>query len=255
MDAPVPSDKRLDLLRDDVDAAAALHYGFLPEGFSSDDVEIAVKMVPHWKIGGDYCSILPIDRKRVLVCMCDVSGHGIASALLAARVNTFVLTCAFRRPEPWTLAETLNEFLCERLPFMGMFVTLFALLLDFERGELTYAGAGHPPAIHYEAKEGEIRLLEPRATPLGVRHPLPTKCCSEPRALADGDRLLLYTDGLLESRNAAGEEFGVERLSSFVEVHRDLEVGAFGDRLFAAVHEHADGKIDDDLLALTIRIK
>ncbi|MEE8525140.1 MAG: SpoIIE family protein phosphatase [Thermoanaerobaculia bacterium] len=94
----------------DIELARRVHYGFLPQVFSNDTLDIAVAVLPHEDLGGDYCSIFPVADERVVVCLCDAVGHGLASALFAARVNTYVLTHARESPHPCALIESLNEF-------------------------------------------------------------------------------------------------------------------------------------------------
>ena len=93
---------------EELDLAAKVHYSFLPRKHSDSYVEIAVTVKPHGKIGGDYCSILPVDEKNLFACMCDAVGHGLPSALFAARINTFVLTHALKKQNPCDLTYLLN---------------------------------------------------------------------------------------------------------------------------------------------------
>ena len=108
----------------DLELAARVHYSFLPDYYSNEFIEIAVQAQPVGKIGGDYCSILPLNERRLVVGMCDVTGHNIASALFAARINTFVITQALRYQSPCQLINLLNEFLCKRLAG-GFILTTF----------------------------------------------------------------------------------------------------------------------------------
>ena len=118
--------------------------------------DIAVAVLPQKKIGGDYCSILPVGDDRVIVGITDAVGHGLASALFAARVNTYVLTHAHDSPHPCTLIDSLNEFLCEHLPFSEVFATFFSAFFETRERVILFAGAGHPPALHYESASGRV---------------------------------------------------------------------------------------------------
>jgi serine phosphatase RsbU (regulator of sigma subunit) len=80
-------ENRRPLPETELEKAAAVHYSFLPESFSNDFLDIAVYSRPFSKIGGDYYSIFPIDARRLILCMCDATGHDVASALFAARIN------------------------------------------------------------------------------------------------------------------------------------------------------------------------
>ncbi|MFQ5587021.1 MAG: PP2C family protein-serine/threonine phosphatase, partial [Thermodesulfobacteriota bacterium] len=121
---------------EDIALAAKVHYSFLPDSYGNEFMDIAVKALPYDRIGGDYCSILPVSDDKLIVCMCDTVGHGIASALFAARVNTFVLTHALQQHDPCTLIHSLNEFLCQRLSSTGRYTTFFAIFFDLKKGTL-----------------------------------------------------------------------------------------------------------------------
>ena len=99
--------------REERQRAARIHYSFLPEEFRDGHMHIAVNCVPWSDIGGDYCSILPLNDGRVVVCLCDAVGHDVGSALYAARINTFVIAHAPRVSHPCELLDELNAFLRE----------------------------------------------------------------------------------------------------------------------------------------------
>ena len=80
------------MTQDKIEFAANVHYGFLPDRFSNDMLDVAVKARPWKGIGGDYCSVFPVDDSHLVLCFCDAVGHGLASALFAARINTFILS-------------------------------------------------------------------------------------------------------------------------------------------------------------------
>lgn len=238
---------------DEIALAAKVHYSFLPRYYRDSRVDIAVKVRPFSRLGGDYCGIFPLGRK-LIVCMCDVVGHGLASALFATRVNDFAMSHAGDRDDPCQLIGALNEFLCRHLSDTGLYTSFVAVFLDFEGREMEYAGAGHPPLLHYQERSGTCEHLESSTTILGIEHPLPVPCTSSRRPLGAGDRLLLYTDGLMESRTPRGGQFGRQRLEAFTRQHRRLDSGTFNERLFDIANCN-ECQIRDDILIMTISIK
>lgn len=237
----------------DIELAARVHYSFLPQHYSDAHIDIAVKARPLSRLGGDYCSIFPLER-RLIVCMCDVVGHGVAAALFAARVNAFVLSHACDRDNPCHLIESLNDFLCRHLSGTGLYTSFFAVYLDFERNELEYAGAGHPPLLHYHGQTGDSEFLQSGTTILGIEHPLPVACALDRRKLHGGDKLLLYTDGLMESHTPQGQHLGTAGLEAFTRDHHTLDSATFNERLFATANCF-DCQIKDDVLIMTMSIK
>lgn len=75
----------------ELELAARVHYSCLPEHYEDDRLEVNTRLMPKFILGGDYCSVIPLGEQRYMFCICDAVGHGTASALYAARINTFVL--------------------------------------------------------------------------------------------------------------------------------------------------------------------
>lgn len=243
------------MTQDEIDLAARVHYGFLPEAFSNDTLDIAVNNRPFSRIGGDYCSIFQIDAGRVIVCMSDVRGHNVASALLAARVNTFVLTHVMDVMHPCDLIEPLNKFLCNNFSDNVMYTSFYSMIFHLDTMQIDFAGAGHPPAIHYRAGAHDCARLESETTPLGIEHPLPMYCSVNSISIDKGDRLLLYTDGLIDILDAQARQFTERGLEKFARQHHLLDAQAFGKQLFDEVVNAEQHTIRDDILLMNIGIK
>jgi len=244
-----------DALREaEAEKAAAIHYSFLPDSFSNNFLDIAVHSQPFGKIGGDFCSIFPVDAKRLILCMCDATGHDVASALFAARINTHVLTHAADIKHPCILIDTLNRFLCHRLSHTGIYASLFTVFIDMEQASMDYAGAGHPPALHYQASAAKIDMLQSETTFLGIDHPLLVSCSMNRSCLAAGDRIVLYTDGISEAVDRQGRMFGAHGIKRVVNDHHN---SSSEDLNNAIVNELMRGNyaIGDDIMLMSVTIK
>lgn len=239
----------------EMDIAAKVHYSFLPAGYENDFLDVAVQARPHNRIGGDYCSILPLDEKNLIVCMCDAVGHGIASALYAARVNSFVLTHFLRHGDPCNLIYALNEFLCRHLSDTGIYTTFCSIFINYETREMEIAGAAHPPVLYYNKEVGDSEMLSSETTLLGLHHPLPLACSSNRRTLHSGDKVVLYTDGLIETGWEKRMSSGIEHLKEFTRSNYHLSSTKFNDVLLAETIKRSDGQLNDDILVLTVTIK
>lgn len=240
---------------EDLHLAARVHYGFLPEDYEDERLSIAVTLRPLYTIGGDYCSILPLGEKRILLSICDAVGHGVSAALFAARINTYVLTHASPDLIPCELVSGLNAYLCKRLSGTGMYATFFALLLDFESETMTLAGAAHPPVLHLAKDQLRCREWESATTLLGIADPMPLLCGSEQLRLCTGDRFLLYSDGLVEVEDADAQPFGMGRLSDVLSLNRDLSGQPLNRAILAQAESHADDGFKDDVLLMSIALK
>ena len=171
-------------------------------------IQLAGAWQPARVVGGDYFDVVRLDSKRLGICIGDVAGKGITAALLMANLQASFRALATVGVPPSAVCAKLNAFLCSNLA-PGKFITLFYGVLDAERRTLTYESAGHCPGLLLK-KPGQVEALRGEGAVLGVLPDWTYRDSVVP--LAAGDRLLLYTDGVTEAENLAGEEFGEARL-------------------------------------------
>jgi sigma-B regulation protein RsbU (phosphoserine phosphatase) len=161
-------------------------------------------------VGGDTYDVCAVDDRRIAFSIADVAGKGIPAALLATNLQAAVRSAVAEHPEPADLCHRVNRILCAMVP-PDRFVTFFYGLLDTADGTLRYCNAGHNPPLLVRA-DGTAGWLQAGGRVFGFD---PASTYTESAtALAPGDRLVLYTDGVVEARNASGEEFGEDRLAS-----------------------------------------
>lgn len=242
-------------MSEELKQAARVHYSFLPDHYEDEWLEVATRLQPRAILGGDYCSLVPLGRHRFAACITDATGHNLASALYAARINTYVLTNILQGQDPCQLVTGLNRFLCRNLTDSGMYASFFVLYLDAEAGEVQYAGAGHPAALHYSATGGQIHWLESQTTLLGLEYPLPVDCPHRAVPFGQGDRILLYTDGLTEARDSSGSQFGRSGIARYANSNSGTGNDEFVAGLCTTVCDYSQGNLTDDVLCLGIRVK
>ncbi len=170
-------------------------------------------------VGGDYYDFIDLGQNRVAFVVADISGKGIAAALLMANLQANLRSlCAIAKHQPDRLMCAVNQLFCENTTD-GAFATLFFAEYDDTARSLRYANCGHLPALLLRA-DSSIERLGATATVLGIFKKWDCdlgECHLEP-----GDTLALYTDGITESFNAAGDEFGESRLLEALQRHRAL---------------------------------
>ncbi|NIR48539.1 serine/threonine-protein phosphatase [candidate division KSB1 bacterium] len=238
-----------------VDVASKVHYSFLPEDYSDEFVEIAVTVKPKGKIGGDFCSILPLNKKKLFVSACDVTGHNIASALYASRINTFVFAHAMQYKSPCHAINLLNTFLVQKLADTGMYATFCAVIFDFKDRTMRFASAAQPPIIFFHNRSGQIELLRSETTFLGFEDPLPVPCSTDQMQINSGDKILLYSDGLIESEDKNGCILGTQGVRNFTKSHYSLRSTEFNRTLIEYMLNSNNSKIKDDILLMTVTVK
>jgi phosphoserine phosphatase RsbU/P len=206
-------------------------------------------------VAGDFYDFLCIDEKHVGILVADVTGHGVPAALIASMLKVVFAAQAAHAHEPARVLTGLNRALCGK--FEEHFVTAAYLFVDLEKSLLHYSAAGHPPLMLASGVAGNVREIEENGLMLGM-FPDAVYSSVEIR-VRPGDRCLLYTDGILEARNASEEEFGKSRCKEFVGTRRDIPAALFANALLENIagfsgHNSARAQEDDiTLLVLDFR--
>ncbi|HYR46909.1 MAG TPA: GAF domain-containing SpoIIE family protein phosphatase, partial [Thermoanaerobaculia bacterium] len=236
----------------ELELAAAIQREILPRSLPEiAGLELAAANLPTRHVGGDYYDFFPLSRGRLAFLVADVSGKGVPAALLVSTVHAAVHLQIDEAKTIVELVEKIDRHL-QRYAATRKFLTLFFGLIEPDTGVLRYVSAGHNPALLLR-RSGEIARLDATGVPVGMFASASWK--EEVVAIAPGDLLCLYTDGLTEAANEAEEEFGMERLATALARGRELPVGQICDRIFADVAEFALGmpQYDDQTLLLVRR--
>jgi len=198
---------------------------------------------------GDYYDLLvPLPGDRIGVAIGDVSGHGLQAALVMAEARAFLRAFVQTAPDLTTAMDLLNDFL---VPDMagGKFISLFAGVIDVHTGAVEWCNAGHNPPLVCRAADGAVKELAATGRILGILPDAAYKA-GGPLTLQKGDVLFLYTDGVTEARNDAGDLFGPERLQ---EVLRKAAAGVpeeIVEAVRGAVRTWTGAKPNDDDLTI-----
>ena len=204
------------------------------------------------KVGGDYYDFLDLGHQRVGFVIGDISGKGIAAALLMANLQANLRSqCAIALDQPQRLLCSVNQLFCENTPD-GAFATLFFAEYDDQLGRLRYANCGHLPALLLRG-DNTLEHLDSTATVLGVFKLW--DCEIAERQLRPGDTLALYTDGITESRNSAEEEFGEHRLVEALRRNRDLSSQALLASIVEEVRRFSPNEQHDDITLIIAKHK
>jgi sigma-B regulation protein RsbU (phosphoserine phosphatase) len=204
---------RLILLRAEMEQARRIQQSILPAAPPADTpFRIAATYSPMTAVAGDLYDFIRFGERRLGLFVADVSGHGVPAALVASMLKTALSIHALAYGSPAGLLKELNRFFCGR--FDGEFITAACAVLDADSQRLTYSAGGHPPLLLWRASAPKVLRVEQNGLPLGIRASADYKDITLP--FARGDRLVMYTDGFVETENAAGEEFGCERLGKIL---------------------------------------
>ena len=213
-----------------------------------DGWELAVSWQPAAGVGGDCFDTIRFSDTRLALTIADVVGKGIPAALLMSNLQAAVRAFASEAAEPQTLCHQVNRVLCGNIA-EGRFISFFYCVLDATAGVLTYTNAGHylPMLVH---ADGSVERLGIGGPVLGVLGEAEYEQATV--AVGAGDRLVLYTDGLTEARDAADEEFGEDRLLAAVVAHRACSAPALQARLTGEVAAFTGGHLQDDATLIVL---
>ena len=205
------NERRLLSIDKELEIARQLQFSILPTAVPEiQNLRIAVSYRPMTAVAGDFYEFVAADGKRVGFLVADVTGHGVPAALIASMIKVAtqpVETCAH---DPREVLRGLNRILFKQLH--EQYVSAAYLWIDTEHGKALYSAAGHPPLLRW--REGRLERIESNGLLLGVL-PDPEYPVRE-LAIRTGERLLLYTDGLIEPQNASGESFGDRKLEEVI---------------------------------------
>jgi sigma-B regulation protein RsbU (phosphoserine phosphatase) len=233
----------------EMDEARRIQRKLLPASLPQiDGWEVASSWQPAAGVGGDCFDALAFGRTRLALSIADVVGKGIPAALLMSNLQAAVRAFATDAAQPGELCQQVNRILCGNIA-EGRFISFFYCVIDSDLATLTYANAGHYLPILIRA-EGTVERLGCGGAVLGV---FPETAYEQGEvALAPRDRLILFTDGITEARNAADEEFGEERLVNLAVANRSCSAPALQARLAEAVAAFAGGEFQDDATLIVL---
>ncbi len=249
----VGTERRLLALSHELETARRIQASILPRAVpTTKGLDVAVRYVPAAAVAGDFYDFLVVDDRRLGVFVADVSGHGVPAALVASMVKVAAGSHAHLAAEPARFLSALNHTLCGHLD--GPFVTAGYLLVDTGAGRITYAGAGHPPPL--VSGGGGVEAIDANGLLMGF-DPGAAYMQAE-RAVLPGDRLVLYTDGVIEAASPAGDFYDRARLEE--RLRRDGAPGAaaFGDGLLAEIAAwtgRGRDAFDDDVTLVVVDIR
>lgn len=238
-------------MRDELRYARELQLSMLPECAPRLEwADICSVSIPATEVGGDYYDYFVEGERIALVCG-DVAGHGMASGLVLSALRSGFTLLRDSLGDPAAVLTRLHDLVAHTTR-RRMLVTVAVVLLDRTEQSATIASAGHPPVILRRA-DGSIETIALYAPPLGVR--LPVDIPQVRMNVAPGDTFILHSDGVYETRNPAGDSYGIERLEQVVREQGGGEAESLRDAILRDVAKFRDGlEPDDDVTVVVCRL-
>ena len=236
-------------LKLELDEAREIQRGLMPRrmphlhGFS-----IANAWQPARGVSGDYLAAFKLDDARAALCVADVAGKGFPAALLMSNMQAALKSLASESISPSELCGKLNLLMCGNTP-LRKFITCFYSELDLNTRKLMFTNAGHNPPMLVR-RDGECILLEEGGRVIGAF--CDSTFTQQEIQLYDGDKLLLFTDGVTEARNAAGDEFGEQRLQACLRSYVGRNAAELRTLILDEVTAFCAGNFDDDATMMVL---
>jgi phosphoserine phosphatase RsbU/P len=242
------------IMMKELEVARKIQRSIIPHSVQSELADIAVAYQPMFYMGGDYAKFSFTDKDKLMFIMADITGHGVSSALLVNRIHTEIERMLRERCLPGELLKKLGSFIDQDFGKMGFYLTAFCGMLDFSKSRLVYSNHGHPSQILVQSKENKIVLMDSQTFLMGIGM-ADEKIYDTEVNFQKGDRLVLFTDGIIEARDRDGELFGYENLKMFARDNISLDVIEFNNNLLKRINDFELNKQTDDIFILTIQTK
>ena len=238
----------------ELEIAKGIQQSFLPDSVPEiPGIDLAALNLPALEVGGDFYDFIPITTDRWGLAIADVSGKGVPAALFMALSRTLIRASTARNPATVNAIKQANSLICADSK-TSMFVTLFYAILDANKMTLTYVNAGHNPPLLFRSGATDIALLEAKGIALGVIEQVDLD--EVELELKRGDTVVLYTDGVTEALNEAGEEFGSARLMAVVRAQSGASARELITQIRDAIGAFTGNQPQfDDITLMVLKVK
>ena len=245
--------KNYDTLRmkKELEYAQQLQLSMLPERYAVvNDLEISAISIPATEVGGDYYDYFKLSDEKIGIFICDVSGHGVASALLLSGIRSCMHLILEETDDPKVIFTKLNRVI-RKTQSRKMFVTAIFAVIDKKTNKCTLYNAGHLPPYKISGESNEIYKLKKHGLTLGAADNI---YADESKEIVidfkKRDKLILYTDGVNEAQNEKRDEYGIDKIEEFLNSNSDKKTNQIIDDLVADVNKFTQNKIQSDDLTI-----
>lgn len=187
--------------------ATKIQQSLIPKEIKETSLSLAVLNKPAKGMSGDYYNIIPLKDNRTLITICDVAGKGIPAAIITVIINTTMKLLANKAKNASSLISWVNNILCQNKD-IERYATMSCLIIDQKNNTISYSNAGHHPTLI--KRDSTVMELSGKGLPIGIQKN--TNYQEVAFEYSKNDMLLLYTDGISESMNIDGEQYGISRI-------------------------------------------
>lgn len=243
---------RQERFKKEIELASEVQKMLIPEKLPvTDRFELSKIYKPHFNVGGDYLDYIKFDDDKFAFCIADISGKGVAAALLMANFQAIIQGLIFQYRDLETFVFALNQSVF-RITKSDKFITFFIAEVDLKNMKLRYINAGHYPPFLYQ--NGKVKRLDKGCTIIGAFEKLP-KIEEEELDLEHNSIIFSFTDGLVDLRNELGDYFEDKKLEAFIRMNSEKSANSFNDILLEEIDKFKGAQsYPDDIAILTCKI-
>ena len=247
------NERRLLAIETELETARQIQSSILPNAVpEQENLRIAASYHPMTAVAGDFYQFIQIDGSHLGILVADVSGHGIPAALISSMIKVAMQSVAVFAHDPAQVLGGLNRILSSEAP--GQLASAAYVWIDTQHRNVRYSAAGHPPLLCWRNTAAEMQSIESNGLLFGIKTDAEYPVCSV--AVEPGDRLLLYTDGVTEAENAAGEAFGERRLERTVRENRLQPASELSRQLLSEIGKWRPAAVSqqDDITLIVVDV-
>ncbi len=248
-------DEYHDMIQRDLNLAENVQQSLVPQTLTSDKIDIGVKYLPMIGVGGDYADIYRDGHGNVYITIIDVTGHGIAAALIVNRICSEVRNLVRDELDPSEILFHLNNFIIDMFQRTGMFLTMFTSKLNEEEKTFTYAGSSHPALVHCRQKDKTLSKLSSQNIIIGFEKKEKNSFLQNTIQLEPGDKIVFYTDGIVEAENCDGEPLGIHGLMEVLKINQKHNSQKLADSIISTMKKKKYTQVRDDVFIVVAGIR
>jgi two-component system sensor histidine kinase ChiS len=240
-------------VKQELEIAKKIQLAILPHTLPEmQGLSIDARYEPMTEIGGDFYDFLRLDNKRIGVLIADVTGHGVPAALISSMVKIAYYMSADSLADPSALLEKMNASLIDHI--YGRFITAFYAYIDLNEMKMTFSNAAHWPMYLHNKENGNLRELSVKGRLIGLNRD--EKFKNVTIDIKKGERLVFFTDGIVEERNSEGELLDEENLERIIKENPSLSPEQLLDAIFSSIYRwsgrYRQSGLEDDATMLVI---
>jgi len=244
-----------EMLDRDLKLAETVQKSLIPESIDNEKIIVNVLHKPIIGVGGDYADLYYDGKTTIYLTIVDVTGHGIAAALIVNRVCSDVRKLVREGRSPKEILFHLNNFIFDSFYRTGMFLTAFSCMVDFEDNRLIYAGSAHPALLVWQAAVKNFLRLDSQNPIIGFEKNKENLFIEEVVHIHSGDKILLYTDGLVDVENEKNKPLGITGLIKLAEQTIGESPKIIAEDIVEKINRYRRTPIRDDIYLMVAQIK